>query len=105
MRIYIACPYSKGDQAVNVRRSIDAAEAVAAKGHFPFNPLFSHFWHMIHPHDYKFWINQDLEWLRECQAVLRLSGESLGADAEVELAKIYGKPVFWSVEDIPTSET
>lgn len=101
MRIYIACPYTHGNQAENVRASIDAAEALAARGHIPFNPLWSHFWEIYYHHEYQFWIEQDLEWLRQCQAVYRLPGISAGADAEVEIARALKKPVFFSLEEVP----
>lgn len=101
MRIYIACPYSKGSQADNVRNSIDAAEELAARGHVPFNPLWTHFWEIFHHHDYNFWIEMDLEWLKVCQAVLRLPGNSSGADAEVEIAIALKKAVYYSIEEVP----
>ena len=36
-----------------------------------------------------------------CDAVLRIPGESRGADLECELARSLGKPVYTSVDDIP----
>jgi hypothetical protein len=35
-----------------------------------------------------------------CDAILRLPGESAGADEEVKLAKELGKPVFYSIVDL-----
>jgi hypothetical protein len=105
MRIYIACPYTHGDQAENVRASITAAEGLAAKGHAPYNPLWSHFWEIFYHHEYAFWIEQDLEWLAQCQAVVRLPGRSAGADAEVEFARTHGLPVFYSLDEVPGEST
>lgn len=42
----------------------------------------------------------DLEWMDHMDAVLRLPGESAGADMEVAHAKALGLPVFYSIDDI-----
>ena len=39
--------------------------------------------------------------LRHCDAVLRLPGESTGADQDVAIARELGLPVYYRVEDIP----
>jgi hypothetical protein len=101
MRIYIAAPYTKGDQVLNMRAAIDAAEALVAKGHTPFIPHLSAFWHLVAPHPVGFWYAYDLEWLSVCDAVLRLRGESIGADAEVITAKRMGKVVFTDIANTP----
>ena len=100
MRIYIAGPYTKGDQMQNVRTAIDAAEALVVKGHTPFIPHLSAFWHLVAPHPVEFWYAYDLEWLAVCDAVLRLPGDSVGADAEVEVALRTSKPVFMALADV-----
>jgi hypothetical protein len=46
----------------------------------------------------------DNEWVLRCDALLRLPGESQGADAEVELAKKHGIPVFYSIEELTAAE-
>jgi hypothetical protein len=42
--------------------------------------------------------------LEHCDAVLRLPGESTGADRDVAIARERGLPVFTRVEDIPGYE-
>jgi hypothetical protein len=42
--------------------------------------------------------------LEHCDAVLRLPGESTGADRDVTIARERGLPVFTRVEDIPGYE-
>lgn len=101
MRIFISAPYSKGDVAQNVHNAIHAADYVSRLGHFPYNPLMTHFWHMLIPHEYEFWMAQDEEWLKFCDAILRLPGESAGADREVQIASDLGLVVYGSVFDIP----
>lgn len=101
MIIYIAGPYTSGDVAQNVRAAIDAAEAVAAKGHTPVVPHLDHFWHMIYPHPWDFWLRLDLDLLALCDVVLRLPGSSAGADDEVAIARSCGMRVFYSLDDLP----
>lgn len=101
MKIYISGPYTKGSQAQNVRRSIEAADQIASKGHCAVNPMLTHFWDMLFPHNYAFWMNQDLQILEMCDALYRLPGESDGADVEVEYMLKRGKPVYWNILDVP----
>ena len=39
--------------------------------------------------------------LEKCDAVLRIPGESKGADIEIDKAREMGKPIFMSLEEIP----
>jgi hypothetical protein len=94
IKVYVAGPYTKGDVAVNVRNAFAAAEELAGHGFYPFVPHYSHFWHMFFPHPYPFWMDMDREWLLVCDAVLRIPGESSGADDEVDLARVRRIPVF-----------
>ena len=103
--VYIASPYTKGDVALNVRESLLAADQVAQMGYLPLAPLLSHFWHMLCPHPYGFWMELDLEWILHCDCVLRLPGESAGADAEVAFARLHGVPVYYSIEGLPCLPT
>jgi len=42
--------------------------------------------------------------LQHCDAVLRLTGESAGADKDVEIALERGLPVYRSIDEIPVRE-
>jgi hypothetical protein len=99
-KIYIASPYTKGDVAVNVKRQLDCANELINMNYAPFAPLLSHFQHMAHPRSYERWLMLDLEWIKVCDGVLRLEGESSGADKEVELAKKLKIPVYYSLEEL-----
>lgn len=101
MKIYIAGPYTKGDVAQNVRTAIIVGDRVSRLGHVPFIPHLTHFWHMVIPREYQFWLDQDMEWLKMCDAVLRLPGESAGADKEVAYAEEHGMTVYYSVFELP----
>lgn len=100
IRVYIASPYTVGDVAVNVRRSIDCWNSLTDMGFFPYCPLLTHFIHMIHPRKYDEWIDIDLHWMLECNCVLRLPGESKGADAEVASALEHGMRVFYDAGEM-----
>ena len=99
-RIYIAGPYTKGDVAVNVAEAIRVGNEVAALGYFPFIPHLTHFWHMLFPHPYEHWLAQDNAWVPLCDALLRIPGESSGADLEMKLALSEGLLVVHSVEEL-----
>lgn len=91
--VYIAGPYTHGDVAQNVREAIAAANAIARLGVFPYVPHLSHFWHMLYPQPYTFWMSLDQAWLSRCDILYRLPGYSEGADVEIQYAVSLGIPV------------
>lgn len=100
IKVYVAGPYTRGDVAVNVRRALVVADELADAGFVPYVPHLSHFWHVVFPRPYEWWLQYDMYWLRVCDVVLRLPGESPGATCEVEEAARLGKRVYNSVEDL-----
>jgi hypothetical protein len=100
LKIYIASPYTEGDTAVNVRRQIDMAEALMRLGYAPYAPLMCHFQHLVHPHVGRHWLDLDLHWVEVCDAVLRLEGNSRGADEEVAWAGVRGIPVYYNLDEL-----
>jgi uncharacterized protein DUF4406 len=99
-RVYIAGPYTKGDVAINVRNAYEAASRLADLGFAPFVPHATHFWHLLSPRPYEFWLALDAEFLPFCEAVLRLPGQSNGADKEVDLAQKLRIPVFTEINEL-----
>lgn len=101
MYIYVAGPYTKGDTILNIRDALYIANHLRSMGHTPFVPHLTYAWHMIFPHeDVEYWYQYDLEWLRKCDAIYRLPGESTGADKEVDVALEMGIPVFYSLAQV-----
>ena len=98
--VYIACPYTVGDVAVNVANCFAAADLLLKHGYIPYPPLYTHFWHIISPKPYEVWMEMDFEWIRRCDCVVRLPGQSSGADREVQYAASIGKPVFDSITEL-----
>lgn len=97
-RVYVAGPYTQGDVAVNVRNAYEAANRLADLGFAPFVPHATHFWHMLFPRPYDFWLDLDNQFLPFCEAVLRIPGASNGADKEVALAETLNIPVFSDID-------
>jgi len=100
IKVYIASPYTDTDQAQAVKTQIDAAEMLYERGFNCYVPLLSHFTHMIHPRKYSHWIEIGLDWVSSCDCLLRLPGESRGADKEEQLARKMNLPVFHSIKEI-----
>lgn len=98
--IYVAGPYSKGDIARNIKQAIDVGDKLLELGYIPLVPHLTHFWHIISPKPWDVWLEIDQAILPLCDCVLRLDGESEGADMEVELAQKLNKPVYYSLEQM-----
>ena len=98
-RVYVAGPYSSGDTATNVQNAIEAGDQLLKAGIAPYIPHLNHYWHELYPHDWGEWLALDKEWLLLCDAVVRLFGESKGADRECEWAREAGIPIYGSVAE------
>lgn len=96
-RIYVSGPYSS-DPEGGTARAIAAGQTLLDMGYAPFVPHLTHYWHTQHQaNTYESWMQLDLAWVAASDAVLRMPGESAGADREVELAHDLGIPVFREV--------
>ncbi|MDQ3170340.1 MAG: DUF4406 domain-containing protein [Acidobacteriota bacterium] len=94
-RVYVAGPFTKPSPIINTRRAIDAAEQLRRAGYSPFVPHLFFAWEMVHPDvGYEGWMALDFEWLAACDAIVRMPGESPGADREVAFARERGIAVF-----------
>ncbi len=102
-RIFISGPYTLGDVAQNVKRAMDTANTLIDLGYAPFCPHLTHFLHMNHSQPYEKWLEIDIAFLEVCDCLLRLPGESKGADAEVELALRLGIHVVYDISEIENS--
>lgn len=101
-RIFVAGPMStSGEPGPNVHQAAVAAADLLRAGFFPFVPHVTWVLHAICPTvPVSLWQKWDLHWLRTCHGLLRLPGESVGADAEVGLAREIEIPVFASVHEV-----
>lgn len=116
-RVYLAGPISKGDLAHNVNQGTAAFVALAKAGLAPWCPHWSVYAKPCEPGGYDGhavrctgtvegspdmthadWMGIDLPWVQVADCVLRLPGESTGADMECSHANAHGIPVFSTVE-------
>lgn len=113
-RIYLAGPISKGDLAENINQATRAFLALMRAGLAPLCPHWSPYagGAIVHPTTatvyalaerlpagttHQDWMGVDLPWVAAADAVLRLPGESVGADQEVAEAERLGIPVFHEI--------
>lgn len=93
-RVYVAGPMTKGDKEENLSRAIAAGEQLMAAGLAPHVPQCTYCWSDNFSHAHEEWMRIDLPWVEAADAVVRLSGESKGADMETAAAEKAGVPVF-----------
>lgn len=99
--IYIASPYSiYDDKQAAVDVQIDAFATLRDMGYEPIAPLLSHYIDQRHPASYDRWLQWCLTMVGVCDVVLRLPGDSVGADREVAEARRLGKPVMFGIDEI-----
>lgn len=116
MLILIAGPYKSGTggdpvaMAANLRRLEQAAWPIFEAGHVPMIgewvalPVLAAAGSTVHDElaeQVLYPTAQRL--LQHCDAVLRLPGDSVGADQDVAIARRRGLPVFFDVAEIPTA--
>lgn len=122
-RVYIAGPIQKGDLCANVNQATAAFVSLAKLGFSPLCPHWSVYSKPAHkwpasfglPQDFVYcqatamgneemvhadWMGVDLPWVECAHAVLRLPGDSVGADLETAHAAKCEIPVFTSIEDL-----
>ncbi len=98
--VFISSQYTKGVIDENVTRQLKCADKLMILGFAPFTPLLYHFQNIVFQKPYEDWMYLSKIWLSKCDCLLRLKGESSGADAEVEFAKANGIPVFYSIKEL-----
>jgi hypothetical protein len=97
--VYVAGPISS-DPLGNTHLALRVGAELMRVGFHPFIPHLSVLWQMVEPRPYEEWMKWDFAWIKRCDALLRLYGESPGADREVAFAKEQGIPVFYSMADL-----
>jgi hypothetical protein len=93
-KVYVSGPLTQGDTLTNIRKALEAGSELREMG-----CLFA-FWELLRPSPYQFWMEMDLQWVDVCDVLLRIPGESPGADKEVERARQKGIPVRYTVEEV-----
>jgi hypothetical protein len=100
--VYIACPITAGNRNHNYFQACEAERQLMLAGFAPHNPahtmVLPFAWQDDFPHS--LWLDCCFPVIAKCDAVLRLPGYSVGADAELRFAAENGIPVFYSTEDL-----
>ena len=111
MWIMISGPYSTGarteaEREQNLRAMNQAAYAVFHRGHVPVIgvnlalPIIA----AAGPETFdELMMPLSLSLADRCDAVLRIGGKSRGADQEVEHLRKRGRPVYHSIDELPSS--
>lgn len=92
--------HENGYDIQSIRRAIQVSQTLLEEGFCPYCPQLSMLAEMIQPIPYECYLGMDFEWVGACDVVLRLEGESRGADREVEYALAHGIPVVYSLNEL-----
>lgn len=100
--VFVAGPMStSGEPGPNLNAAAVASATLMKLGFVPFVPHVTWVLHAITPEvEIEAWKRWDLLWIERCDCVLRLPGESEGADGEVDYASAIEKPVFHTMADL-----
>lgn len=99
--VYVAGPISVGPYHRNLASAIAAGERLRKAGLIPFVPhAMSDSWATVYAVTYEEWMDYDFAWVERCDALLRIPGESKGADREVAYANKLNIPVFYEEEKL-----
>ena len=103
LRVYISGPITLGDRQHNFDQAAAAHARLMLAGFAVLNPMLTmrlpFGWDSEQfPHD--LWLAGCLPWVSVADAVLRLPGESRGADLECAYAGLRGIPVFYDIVEL-----
>ena len=102
-RVYIAGPMTNGGHGMDldaIRRAIGVAHSLKNEGYLPYCPQLTLLWQLMYPEPYQDWLRMDEQWIPVCDVLLRLKGDSVGADREVECARSHHMGIFHSLGDL-----
>jgi uncharacterized protein YbaR (Trm112 family) len=105
MRVYISAPLNTGNMIANIRRACIVAKQLISMGHSPYVPHLFPFLDLFADKDYETWMRVVMEYLGVCDAMIRLDGESPGADREERFAQEKHIPVYLGIKSFLCSRT
>lgn len=92
--VYMAGPITKPCPLLNAKRAMLLWDRLRLKGFVPMCPHLSVLQQMCGPTlTHAEWLDHDFEVILRCDVVMRMPGESAGADMETDFAKHHGIPV------------
>ena len=99
-RIYISGPITLGDAKHNFQQAAEAQRRLLIEGFAPWNPMLTMLLDYAEEIPHAVWVDADLPWIEAAKAVLRLPGESVGADAEVAFARSKDVLVYYDIDEL-----
>lgn len=96
---FVSGPYSN-EPELNTKKAIEAADKLISMGILPLVPHLWHYHDAYFKRDYETWLKMSLMMLDRADFLLRLPGESSGADKEVSEAEKRDIPIFYSFDEI-----
>lgn len=99
--VYIAGPISLPDPIENTHHAIRLG--LRLRDAYDIAVLIPHATitcHLVDPRPIDYWYRFDLDQLAHCDALYRIPGASVGADAEVRYAQERGLPVFFEEREL-----
>jgi hypothetical protein len=100
-RVFVAGPMSSsGEPGPNLHQAAQTAASLLRLGFAPYVPHVTWVLDAISPSSIDDWKRSNFAWLSVSAALIRLPGESKGADVEVRYAEERGIPVFSSVPEL-----
>lgn len=103
LRIYVSGPLSRGSRERNVRIAVAVGLDLIKAGFAPLVPHLTHFMDATDAMGHQIWLDVDLPWVDVCDGLLRIPGESVGADMEVARAQKLGLPIYTCVREVTES--
>lgn len=98
IRAYLSGPLTGDGSAEamvrNVNAALDAMARLEAAGFLVHCPHLRYYLHLRHPMPYRHHMDVDLSWLPTCDILVRLDGDSPGADDECSAARELGLAVY-----------
>lgn len=95
--IYLSHPITK-EPFLNINKAVRAASVLHKLGYVVMVPGLTVLYDMIEPTPYEEYMRWDFAWIEKCDCVIRMPGESQGADREVKHAINKLIPVFYGIE-------
>lgn len=102
-RVYVAGPMlTSGNPYLNVRTGIRTGTMLMKRGYVPFIPHLTAVWEIAAHEEFSYedWLALDFTHISVCDALLRLPGDSRGADREATYAQSLGIPIYYSLDTL-----
>ncbi len=98
--IYLATPMTKGEWVTNWDKCLIIADRLRIKGYAPYPPVVSWSWQQHTRYTPEEWLQYDFNLILVSDGVLRVNGDSAGADREMDFAVRHNINTYWSEHEL-----